>query len=178
MDYQIIRSRRKTLALQINERGEVILRGPIQLSVAEAEAFIQMHLAWIEKHRAKFLESTLPPYSVAELQKLLHRAHILIPQRVAHWAERMGISYGRISVRRQKTRWGSCSSKGNLNFNCTLVLTPAEVMDYVIIHELCHRKQMNHSPKFWQEVAKFSPDHRSCRAWLKAHSRELIGRLP
>lgn len=178
MDYQIIRSRRKTLALQINERGEVILRGPLQLSDQEAEAFVKKHLTWIEKHRAKFAMPALPPYSEAELEKILHQAHVLIPQRVAYWAERTGISYGRISIRRQKTRWGSCSSKGNLNFNCTLVITPAEVMDYVIIHELCHRKQMNHSPKFWQEVAKYSPNHKACQAWLKAHSRELIGRLP
>ena len=178
MDYQIIRSRRKTLALQVNERGEVILRCPMQLSDAEAEAFIQKHRAWIEKHRAKLSEPVLPPFSETELQKILHRAHDLIPRRVAYWAERMGVSFGQISIRRQKTRWGSCSSKGNLNFNCTLVLAPAEVMDYVILHELCHRKQMNHSPKFWQEVAKYSPNYKACRAWLKAHSRNLIGRLP
>ncbi|MDY3888895.1 MAG: M48 family metallopeptidase, partial [Agathobacter sp.] len=84
-----------------------------------------------------------------------------IPKRVAYFADIMGVDYGRITIRMQKTRWGSCSSKGNLNFNCLLMLAPPEVIDYVVVHELCHRKEMNHSKAFWREVERVLPDYRS-----------------
>ncbi len=92
----------------------------------------------------------------------------LIPARVKEYAEIIGVSYGRITIRNQKTRWGSCSSKGNLNFNCQLMRLPEELRDYVIIHELCHRKEMNHSAKFWSEVEKYCPDYKALRKKLKA----------
>ena len=79
----------------------------------------------------------------------------------------MGVSYGSITVREQKTRWGSCSAKGNLNFNWKLVLMPEEILDYVVVHELAHRLQMNHSTEFWDEVEKILPDYRKRRQWLK-----------
>ena len=79
----------------------------------------------------------------------------------------MGVKYGRITVRRQKTRWGSCSSKGNLNFNCLLMLCPDFVVDYVVVHELCHLKQMNHSERFWAEVERVLPQYKEARKWLK-----------
>ena len=94
--------------------------------------------------------------------------------RAAYFAPRIGVSYGRISIRHQKTKWGSCSSKGNLNFNCLLMLAPEEVRDYVVVHELCHRKQMNHSEAFWTEVERALPDYRDARKWLKTHGRELM----
>ena len=92
----------------------------------------------------------------------------------AYFAPRIGVSYGRISIRHQKTKWGSCSSKGNLNFNCLLMLAPEEVRDYVVVHELCHRKQMNHSEVFWAEVERALPNYRDARKWLKTHGRELM----
>jgi len=90
----------------------------------------------------------------------------------------VGVDYGRITIRSQRTRWGSCSAKGNLNFNCLLMLCPEEVRDYVVIHELCHRKELNHSPKFWAEVEKVCPDHARQRKWLKENGGSLIARLP
>ncbi len=90
----------------------------------------------------------------------------------------MGVSYGRITIRSQRTRWGSCSSKGNLNFNCLLLLCPEAVQDYVVVHELCHRKELNHSPKFWAEVERICPDYKTHRKWLKENGSSLIGRLP
>ena len=89
----------------------------------------------------------------------------------------VGVSYGGITIRAQKTRWGSCSSKGNLNFNCLLLLAPAEVLDYVVVHELCHRREMNHSPKFWAEVERVLPDYDARRKWLKENGPGLISRL-
>ena len=178
MEYQVIRSSRKTVALQITEQGALLLRCPYAMTEAEISQFLEKHRDWIEKHTPQHQSPTLPNFSSEEVRQLANRALGHIPPRVKYWAERMGISYGRITIRNQKTRWGSCSSVGNLNFNCTLVLAPPEVMDYVIIHELCHRKQMNHSPKFWAEVERFCPNHKTHRRWLKDHSKELIGRLP
>ena len=88
----------------------------------------------------------------AYIKELADKARIFIPERVKYYAEVIGVDYGRITIRCQKTRWGSCSSKGNLNFNCLLMLMPSEVIDYVVVHELCHIKQMNHSKAFWKEV--------------------------
>ena len=87
------------------------------------------------------------------------------------------MDYGRITIRAQRTRWGSCSAQGNLNFNCLLMLTPDNVMEYVVVHELCHRKEMNHSARFWSEVEKILPDYRRSRQWLKDNGGGLIGRL-
>ena len=89
----------------------------------------------------------------------------------------MGVTYGRITIRNQKTRWGSCSAKGNLNFNCLLMLVPEDVRDYVVIHELAHRKYMNHSKNFWHEVESFMPDYNEKRKWLRAHGDELMQRM-
>jgi predicted metal-dependent hydrolase len=89
----------------------------------------------------------------------------------------VGVTYGRITIRNQRSRWGSCSGKGNLNFNCLLMLTPSHVIDYVVVHELCHRLEMNHSPAFWAQVERVLPDYRKSREWLREHEKELIGRL-
>lgn len=93
-----------------------------------------------------------------------------------YFAEKIGVDYGRITIRCQKTRWGSCSSSGNLSFNCLLMLVPESVRDYVIVHELCHRKEMNHSARFWREVAEVCPDYQASRAWLRKNGGALIAR--
>lgn len=92
---------------------------------------------------------------------------------VNRWAPQIGARYGRVSIKDQKTRWGSCSQKGNLNFNWRLIHAPEAVRDYVVIHELCHLTQMNHSQKFWQEVSRFCPDYKSHRQWLRENGRTL-----
>ena len=86
----------------------------------------------------------------------------------------MGVTYGRITIRNQRTLWGSCSSRGNLNFNCLLMKTPVEIQDYVIVHELAHRKHMDHSPAFWAEVEKVVPDYRERRKWLRRNGGQYI----
>lgn len=87
------------------------------------------------------------------------------------------MTYGRISIRKQKTRWGSCSREGNLNFNSLLMMAPPEVLDYVVVHELCHRLEMNHSARFWAQVEKVIPDYRKPRKWLKEHGSQLMLRM-
>lgn len=96
---------------------------------------------------------------------------------MSYFAKQIGVTYGRITIRNQKTRWGSCSSKGNLNFNCLVMLTPLEVIDYVVVHELCHRKEMNHSKAFWAEVEKVLPNYKEQVKWLKENGGQIIGRM-
>lgn len=106
---------------------------------------------------------------------LLHNLALVdIPQRIRKYAPIVGVEYGRITIRMQKSRWGSCSSKGNLNFNCLLMAMPEEIRDYVVVHELCHRKQMNHSDKFWAEVEKVLPDYKVSRKWLRDNGEEIM----
>jgi hypothetical protein len=92
---------------------------------------------------------------------------------VIRWANRMGVRFSAISIRDQKTRWGSCSSRGTLSFNWRLVMAPRVVLEYVVIHELAHLKQPNHSPAFWQIVAQHFPDYKKARAWLRANATLL-----
>lgn len=111
-----------------------------------------------------------------EIHELAAKALNYIPERVAYYAEQIGVTYGRITIRNQKTRWGSCSSKGNLNFNCLLMLTPPEIVDYVVVHELCHRKEMNHSKAFWSEVEKVLPNYKTRVRWLKDEGSSIMRR--
>lgn len=114
--------------------------------------------------------------SEQELQDLADCAGEEIPRRVAYYAPLVGVSYGKITIRCQKTRWGSCSAQGNLNFNCLLLLAPPEVLDSVVVHELCHRKQMNHSGMFYEEVLRVYPQYPSCHRWLKENGDALLAR--
>lgn len=102
-----------------------------------------------------------------EIEMLAQKALQVLPKKVEYYAAKIGVTYGTITIRNQKTRWGSCSSKGNLNFNCQLMLFPEEIQDYVVVHELCHRKEMNHSPRFWNEVGRIMPDYEERRKYLR-----------
>lgn len=172
--YQVIRSARKTAAIQIRN-GQVIVRCPRGTRDTWIRQFVNRKADWIRKHlQPRPIVKKLTERELADLKKL---AHAKLPPLVASIAARMGITFGRISIRAQKTRWGSCSAKGNLNFNCLLMLVPADVRDYVIVHELCHRRQLNHSSAFWSLVQGQIPDYKEKRTWLKIHGRELIDRL-
>jgi predicted metal-dependent hydrolase len=184
-DYEItlIRSRRKSLAIEITPELQVVVRAPARMPVREINAFVQEKDDWIRAHlqqmaekkrlREQYREQAL---SKEELQELATQAMKLIPQKVHYYAQIIGVTYGRITIRNQRTRWGSCSGKGNLNFNCLLLLMPEEVLDYVVVHELCHRKEMNHSARFWEEVEKILPDYRQRRKWLKDNGGRIMDR--
>ena len=107
--------------------------------------------------------------------ELWYRRHArtVFAERLAACNSRYGFAYGRVAIKEQKSRWGSCSRQGNLNFNWRLLLAPLPVLDYVVVHELCHLKELNHSPRFWQLVALACPDYATHRAWLRRHGREL-----
>ena len=179
MIYRVIRSKRKSLSLQILPEG-LVVRAPYFVKDKEIDAFVTQHRRWIEKHLIKMQEQTrraeaVVPFSEKELRELAALAKKVIPERVKYYAPLVGVTYGRITIRRQKTRWGSCSAKGDLNFNCLLMLAPPEVLDSVVVHELCHRKEMNHSKRFYDEVLRVCPDYWSCRRWLKEHGELLLG---
>ena len=173
IEYTLIRSSRKTIGLQIKD-GKVIVRAPMRMPKAAIHAFVIKHADWIEAHLAKAAAGqSLPKLSERELEELAKQAKRTIPARVAHYAAMLGVEYGRITIRTQKTRWGSCSSKGNLNFNCLLMLAPPEVLDSVVVHELCHLYEFNHSLRFWAMVEAQLPDYKAWKKWLKTHSDDL-----
>ncbi len=174
MEYKIIRSARKTIALQILPSGQLLVRCPYAMDSAAVERFIKSKEKWINKH---LLAEPIVPISQGELKALTQQAKAEFPERAAYFARLMGVSYGRITIRCQQTRWGSCSAKGNLNFNCLLMLAPPRVRDYIVVHELCHRKQMNHSQAFWAEVEKVIPDYAACRKWLRQNGKNLIAKI-
>ena len=180
-EYDIVRSSRKTLSLQMKPDGHLVVRAPHRTSDRQIRQFVENNSAWIQKHRElieqrRRQEEMNPPPAITKetLERLRSLASGTIPPRVSYYANLMGVSYGRITIRAQKSRWGSCSAKGNLNFNCLLMLTPPEVQNYVIVHKLCHRKQMNHSPAFWREVEQIMPEYRRHRLWLKKNGGALI----
>jgi predicted metal-dependent hydrolase len=181
MNYRLIRSRRRSLGLEVRD-GEVIVRAPYLASKRKIERFVAEHEGWIEKNLvlAREREEKLKgvkPLTDAELKELVRQAKQVIPQRVAYYAPQVGVTYGRITIRRQRSRWGSCSVKGNLNFNCLLMLAPPEVLDSVVVHELCHLKEMNHSKRFYAEVLRVFPEYYRWHSWLKSNGDELMWRI-
>lgn len=182
MEVEVIYSKRKSVAIQIKPDGIVILRAPYGVPKSELNRILDEKRGWIEAHLQKVREqqaeqSNMPKFSAEEINALADKALKYIPERVRYYAPIVGVHYTRITIRNQKTRWGSCSSKGGLNFNCLLMLTPPEVIDYVVVHELCHRKEMNHSKAFWAEVEKVLPDYKSAKKWLKDNGGELMSRM-
>ena len=181
LEYTVIRSNRRTIGLEVKPDGQVIVRVPIRLPDSEICKFVHKHEEWIQKHQeiARQRLEERPPVeklTMQKIQELADQAVKVIPQRVAYYAPKIGVDYGRITIRNQKTRWGSCSANGNLNFNCLLMLTPSEVIDSVVVHELCHRKEMNHSDRFYAEVLRVFPDYWKWNRWLKENGGQLMQR--
>lgn len=181
MEYEtrIIKSKRKTMALEIREPGILIVRVPGRCSDARIRKVIAEHEKWIRKHMALAERKSREredgvPLTDEEIVHLKERAKEVIPEIVMKYAKLMDVDYQKITIRRQKTRWGSCSSKGNLNFNCLLMLAPTEVLEYVVVHELAHRKEMNHSPRFWNIVKDIKPDYMTAKIWLREEGAKLI----
>lgn len=176
--YRVVRSDRRTVSIQITDAG-VVVRAPRHMTDGQIQSFVKSKEGWIRTHlERRPVPEEKPAFSKEAISALSNQARCIIPGKVAHYAKLVGVTYGSITVRSQKTRWGSCSGKGNLNFNCLLMLVPEKVLDYVIVHELCHRKEMNHSHKFWALVAQVLPDWQERRRWLRENGGKLIRRLP
>ena len=181
IEYKVIRSRRRSVGLQIKD-GELLVRAPYRITDKEISNIINLRKNWILKH----LEMSRSDMDIADkegrlseedIRRLAEQAKAVIPGRVSYYARQLGVTYGRITIRNQRTRWGSCSAKGNLNFNCLLMLTPPEVIDSVVVHELCHLKEMNHSSRFYREVLSVYPDYYKWNKWLKDNGGALMQRM-
>ena len=161
-EYEIIYSRRRTAAIQVTSDGKVLVRAPFRCPRSFIDSFLLQKEDWVLKH----LEE-------AERARYIKIARDIFTRKTEYYARLMGVTYGRISIREQKTRWGSCSSKGNLNFNWRLILAPEEVLDYVVVHELAHRREMNHSKAFYAVVESMLPDYRRAQKWLRDNGQSL-----
>lgn len=177
MQYELMYSKRKTLAVQIRADGSIVVRAPLRTPRYRIEGFLTERQDWIlqtvEKQKAAHavpgISEQLNPQ---EREGMIRKAGETLAARTAYFAEQMGVTYGRVTIREQKTRWGSCSSKGNLNYNWKLILMPQEILDYVVVHELAHRKEMDHSARFYAVVAAQMPDYAAKQKWLREHGSE------
>lgn len=226
MQYQLIRSNRKTIAISFDQDMHIVVKAPDWVSTNEINRFVQQKSQWIEATRIRLLNARqkqkqerlqlqngdeLPflgqklmltviredrktgraklvqnqlllwiPYEAdyefrrAVLEKWYRKKALeLLPGKVACFAKTLGVRYCGISIKDQKSRWGSCSSKGNLNFNFRIMMAPEKVCDYVIWHEVCHLVYMNHSMEFWKLLEEFCPEYHDCKKWLKDNVTKL-----
>ena len=169
MDYTLIRSSRRTMALEITRDGRLLVRAPQRAPQAVIDRFVASHADWIaaqlEKQRQR--AQAHPPLTEDEIAALRQKARDILPGRVAHYAEWMGVTPTGIKITGAKTRFGSCSAKNSLCFSLYLMAYPDAAIDYVVVHELAHIRHKNHSPAFYAEVAKVMPDYRERRKLLK-----------
>lgn len=176
-------SDKKNISIQVKEDATVHVRVPFYTSVCSAQSFAEEKKDWIranvEKLRLRLADAFVPLSPVQQKQaealkkRFLNAARIFFPKRCAELQKLTGGTYRKISVRNQKTRWGSCSQTGTLSFNYRLMMAPPAVIDYVIVHELCHLTYLNHSGAFWNKVADVMPDYAACRRWLREHGHTL-----
>ena len=176
----IIRCSRKTLSMKITPNGGVEVRVPLNTSDEAIRRFMDAHRRWLENHLAKIEQKQLnaaPRFTPEEISAMAQETSRFLPALIQEYSRKLNVRPARVTVRNQKTRWGSCSSQGGLNFNCLLAQAPEYVRRYVVIHELCHLREMNHSPAFWHLVASQMPDYPKAKEWLKTEGQKLVDRL-
>ena len=169
MDYTLIRSSRRTMALEVTRDGRLLVRAPQRAPQAVIDRFVASHADWIAAHLEKQRQRAQahPPLTEDEIAALRQKARDILPGRVAHYAERMGVTPTGVKITGAKTRFGSCSAKNSLCFSLYLMAYPDAAIDYVVVHELAHIRHKNHSPAFYAEVARVMPDYRERRKLLK-----------
>ena len=163
-------TRARHLSISVRAGGEVVVTVPTHMSAVQADAFVQKKRDWIEK-KVKLMEKYSPQVkmklSKKEVTILKQKARALVEQKFPQFNKHYKYSWNTIAIRGQKTRWGSCSKKGNLNFNYKIALLPENLADYIVVHELCHLGEFNHSERFWALVAQAVPDYAQRRKELK-----------
>ena len=175
-------SRRRSIAIEIKNDGSLIIRAPHFTTQKRIDGFIAQKREWIIKTAQKVNDrqraaQSIPPLSESEKAKLKAAAKEYFPQAVEHYAKLFGIKYGKLSYRFQKTRWGSCNRKGDISFNCLLMLAPAKARESVVVHELCHIKHFNHSSSFYREITKLMPDYKEANGWFKQNGQTLLAKI-
>lgn len=163
-------TRTRTIRLSVHHDGRVTVTAPSWVSQNKVDRFVEQKRVWVERKLAQFARrGPLTVVEHARKDEAQHRevAHELAVARVVHFSRHYGYKVGRITIRDQKSRWGSCSKKGNLNFSYKIALLPQHLADYIVVHELCHIGQFNHSKAFWSLVGEMIPNHKECREQLK-----------
>lgn len=172
-EYEVRNSlRSRNLRVTISGEGELLISAPALVSRFFVESFLKERGEWIIKHMKKILnnQNIRIPDDPRRYRDFKERARGLVKDRLAYFNQFYGFQYGTVAIRNQQSRWGSCSSKGNLNFNYRIVFLPSDESDYIVVHELCHLKEMNHSSRFWELVELTVPDYREIRKKLKSKS--------
>lgn len=168
MEYEIIRSKRRTVSLQVRRDGSVLVRAPLRASEKAIDEFVLKHENWIKSKQEIAKNRHIPEvFSENEVKELKSKLKEIITPILEKYSNIMGVEPLKISINSAKTRFGSCSSKKTLNFSYRLALYPYEAIEYVCVHELAHLKEMNHSKKFWQIVASILPDYKKRKELLK-----------
>jgi predicted metal-dependent hydrolase len=165
-----VRARR--VRLTVHRDGSVVVTKPVRISAQAVVPFVQKYTKWIQEKIEKFAKTPqkiLGHYSRREYMARRFAARELVMEKIAHFNNLYNFSYGSIRIGNQRSRWGSCSAKKNLNFNYKIVLLPPHLQDYIIVHELCHLGELNHSKRFWDLVAKQIPDHQARRKELRKY---------
>ena len=168
--YFVRHRRARRYLLRVESDGRVRVTIPRGGSRREADAFARRHLDWVQRQRATLSQ---PRLSVDDRLRLRARAQAELPVRLLELAASHGLAVTRVSIRNQRTRWGSCGRDGHVCLNWRLVAMPEWVQDYVMIHELMHLRRLDHSPAYWRLVAAAFPRFREARQWLRAHGPEL-----
>ncbi len=178
LPYELKRGNRKSVGIEIKAGGTICIRIPMYFPAYQLSSIIETKKDWIldaylkQKNKTPIVLSKDPRLAVLEKQYKKAAADYFY-QRVEHYIKQTGGGYSRITIRDQKTRWGSRSSNGTLSFNWRLMLAPPRVLDYVVVHELCHIHHMNHSKEFWAQVEQIMPDYKVYRKWLKENGSTL-----
>jgi len=169
MNYELIRSDRRTVALEVTREGRVLVRAPRRMTQKDIDSFVAKHQDWLDTHLAKqkTWQAAHPEPTPQEQQAMLERAKAILPEKVARYAAIMGLQPSGITITGARTRFGSCSPKNRLCFSWRLMAYPEEAVDYVVVHELAHIVHRNHGPEFHALVESILPDHRKRRAMLK-----------
>lgn len=175
----IVKQHRKSISIKIRNSSLIEVHAPFGIEDKDIDAFVEKHGDWINAKLAEMKEAesalnSIDVASKAEFDEKIELAKKIIPEKCAYYADMIGVDYGRITLKAQKTLFGSCSAAGNLNFNIALMFAPEKVLDYVIIHELCHLKEMNHSVDFWHEVEKVMKDYKVERQWLNDNGAMIM----
>lgn len=175
--YKLIRSVRKTVSIHVEPDGSVVVRAPLTTGKTFIDQFVAAKSDWIQKSAEKMRErhENRKELSLSEeqIKELKTRATAYLSQRSAYFADIMGVSYRGIKVNSANTRWGSCNSKGEINYTYRLILAPRDLVDYVVVHELAHLKEMNHSKKFWSLVSRVLPNYKQLQKQLTDWQRTM-----
>ncbi len=171
MYYSIKRHKKsKGIKISVKSSGEVVVTIPYFYPKFKAEKFVYEKTDWIKGQLQKLENSKSNKVNTGDYLEDREKAREFVRQRLGELNKNYHFKYNKISIRNQQSRWGSCSSQNNLNFNYRILYLPKELADYLIIHELCHTKEHNHSPRFWKLVAQIFPDHKQLNKQLRKES--------